>query len=570
MSDLARPTGLKAQAGYGQVVLTWDDPKNPEIVKWQHVARSRADTAPDRWIDISGSNRETTRHVVTRGWENGVEAALKDDAEYVFLIRYCIRNDCLFPNRSPGSGPVSATPKAAATPAERKTVKVVLAGLAGHVAASADAMIGARFSADPTRSSVVLAGRTVPLFARGGEERMQAPPGGAPKATVRGIGGRKFLQDSSFQVALGPPGEEGFLQWSLWHRGDLMRFEGSAGAGSRYGGRLLSAWYGVDMRWGERWLAGAALACSKAEVDYAGGGGPGQLDTDLDSVHPYLLRRFEEGGTAWVALGGGRGTARNKTANRGVETAEINLATVSAGFRSPLPAFGGLKLSASGAAGFARLEADGDARTAIGSLSASTNRQSLGIEAALEEGDAAYRTSLSLRRDGGDGANGIGLELTKGVEAALPSLSGHAAVRTRWLVWSSDGEYREVGVAAAVHRPSGPDGRGLSWSLSVAQGAAGGAAGGPESFWREDAPERGGGEDMFSLDLTAGWGLVSRGGALTPRAAFGLAGTNDRRFALGLDIGPLSGPRLELAAGRRIQRAGVSESRITAALQFRF
>ena len=560
-SKPGRPTGLMARADYGQVVLTWDDPKNPDIVRWQYLQDGPGMCGKEspEWIDAVEA--PATRYAV-KGLEGGVE--------YCFQVRACANEDRRHPICGPGSDPVSASPKEAAKPAERRTVKAVLAGLAGHVAAGAEAVIGARFAAGPAATSFVLAGREVPLFAPVRKERARTRPDSATNGTVMGIGGRELLRDSSFQIALGPPGEESLPKWSLWHRGDLKRFEGSAGPQSRYGGRLLSAWFGTDMRLGGRWLFGAALGRSEGQVDYGAGAASGALKTALDSVHPYLQRRFEDGGTAWIALGSGRGTIENETAGRVIETADTELATASTGFRVPLPAFRGLKLSASGAAGLARLEADGDERTAIGSLSASANRQRLGVEAVLEEEDTAYYTSLSLRRDGGDGANGIGLELTKGVEAALPSLSGHAAVRTRWLVWNSDGEYREFGVAAAVRRPAGPDGRGLSWSLSVAQGTPDGAAGGPESFWREDAPERGGGEDAFSLDLSAGWGLISRWGAFTPRAAFGLAGVNDRRFALGLDIGPLSGPRLKLAARRRIPRAGASESRVTAAVQFRF
>ena len=561
LPSLARPIGLKAHAGYGQVVLTWDDPKNPIIARWQHVVRKRSDnTTQDVWIDITESDARTTRYVAE---------ALEDRVEHVFRVRYCTSEDCRYPNYSPGSDPVSATPKAVATRAERTTVKAVLAGLAGHVAAGAEAVIGERFSAGPAESSVVLAGHELPLFAPVGGEPAPGRHDRERSRAVFGMDGRDALRNSAFQLSPGPPGEQGALQWSLWHRGDLMRFEGSAGVGSRYGGQLLSAWYGVDMRWDERWLAGTALARSKAEVDYAGGRS-GLLKAVLDSVHPYLLRRFEDSGTAWITLGGGRGTIRNATAGRGGEIADAQLATASAGFRSPLPAFDGLRLSASGAAGFAQLETGGDARTAIGSLSAYTDRQSLGIEAALEERDATYYTSLSLRRDSGDGANGIGLEFTKGVEAALPSLSGHATVRTRGLVWNSDGEYREFGVAAAIRRPARPNGRGLSWSLSIARGTPDGAAGGPESFWRETVPERGGGEAASSLDLSAGWGFVSRGSAFTPRAAFGLADANDRKLTLGIDMEPLAGSRLKLGAERRIPRTSAPESRITAALEFRF
>ena len=556
----ARPTGLTATPGYGQVVLTWSDPGDPAIVRWQYVVRTEEDRAPDKWLDMAGSGPRTRRYVVE---------ALESGVAYIFRIRVCASEDRRHPVCGPGSDPVSATPKAAATPAERRTVKAVLAGLAGHVAAGADAMIGMRFSADPAQSSVVLAGREVPLFARGGEERMRAPPGGAPRETVRGIGGRELLQNSSFQVALGPPEGEGFPQWSLWHRGDLTRFEGSAGAGSRYGGRLLSFWYGADMQWDKRWLAGAALARSKAEVDYAGGGGASHLKTVLDSVHPYLLRRFEDGGTAWITLGGGRGTIENETAGRDIETADTELATASAGFRARLPAFGGLELSASGAAGFAQLEADGNARTAIGSLSASTDHLSLGVEAALEEGEAAYYTSLSLRRNGGDGVRGLGLELSGGAGSPLPASSGRVDIRLRGLVWHSGREYREFGLTATVRQPADAGRGGPSWSLAGAYGTPASGSREPEPLWSRGAPKRGG-KAMPTLDLKAGWRFVFRHSLFEPHAALGLAGVNGRQLRLGVDMGPPAGPVLTLAAERRAPQTGSPESRISAALQFRF
>ncbi len=570
LPSLTRPKGLKAHAGYGQVMLTWDDPKNPAIIKWQHVARSRADTAPDRWIDISGSTRETTRHVVARGWENDVEAALKDNAEYVFRVRYCISEDCLYPNYSPGSDPVAATPKAKATPAERRAVKAVLAGLASHVAAGAHTVIGARFAADPAATRFVLAGREVPLFAPVRKERVQSLHDSATNRTVMGMSGRELLRDSSFQVALGPPGEEGFPQLSLWHRGDLKRFEGSAGPQSRYGGRMLSVWFGADMRWGEKWLFGTAMARSEGELEYAAGAAPGAVETTFDSVHPYLQRRFEDGETVWITFGGGRGTIRNTTAGRGVETADAELATVSAGFRGPLPAFRGLELSISGEAGFAQLEARGSAQTAIGSLSASADRQSLGIEVALEEEGAGYYSSLSLRRDGGDGVRGLGLELSSGVGSPLPASSGRADIQLRGLVWRSGREYREFGLTATVRQPADTNRGGPSWSLAGAYGAPDSRIGESEPFRSRKALKRGGGKALFTLDLKAGWRVVSRRGLFEPHAAFRLAGTDGRQLALGVDLGLLAGPVLKLAAERRVPQTGDPESRVSAAMQFRF
>ena len=569
-----RPTGLEAFPGYERVMLTWNDPKNPAIVRWQYVARAKddSDKTPDKWLDIAGSGANTTRHVVVNGSKDGVVTALEGNVAYIFRVRACVKAYPDHPLCGLGSDPVFATPKAAAKPAERRAVKAALAGFARQVAAGAEAAIGARFSADPAVSRVILAGRQVPLFAPVRKEWTRpGPPAGKRQATVRGMSGRELLQNSSFQAVLGPPGgEERFVQWTLWHRSDLRRFEGSAGQQSRYGGRMLSAWFGADMRLGRHWLFGAALACSEGEVDYAAGVESGVLKAALDSVHPYLQRRFEDGGTAWITLGGGLGTIENETTNRDIEIVDTELATVSAGFRKPLPALLGLTLSASGAVGLARLETDGDARTATGSLSASTGRQSLGIGAAFEEGPALRYASLSLRRDGGDGLAGAGLEFASGFRSPLPAFSGYADVRLQGLVWHSDREYREFGLTATVRKPVDASRRGPSWSLAAAHRTPDRGSGEPGLLWSDGAPERGRRKSAFSLDLRAGWGLVSSGAAFTPYAALGLAGAKARRLTLGLDMGPLPGPALKLAAERRIPRAGAPESRVTAALRFIF
>ena len=543
---LPRPTGLTATPGYAQIVLTWNDPGNPAIAKWQHVVRKRnGDRSPDLWIDIAGSGAGTTRYVVE---------ALEEGVEYVFRVRYCTSADCLYPNYSPGSGPVFATPKAAATAAERKTVKALLASFAGHVAAGAEAAIGARFSADPAEARLVLAGHEAPLFASARGRKTANPAARGRQATAIGMDGREALRNSAFQLPLGQSQGQGLPQWSLWHRSEMRAFEGSAGPGLRYGGRARSLWFGVDVRQGENWLAGAALARSEGELEYGAGAASGKVEAVFNSMHPYVQRRFGDGGAAWITLGGGRGTIRNTTADRGVETAKAELAAVSAGFRSPLPSFGGLDLSASGTAGFARLETGGDPRTAIGSLSAAANRQTLGIEAALAEGQVSRYASLSLRREGGDGAAGAGLELASGYSAPLPVFSAHMDLRMQWLVRHSDRRYREFGLAAAVRRSAGAGGRGPSWSLAAAHRAASirSAAGAP------------------ALDLRSGWGFVSRGAVFTPHAALGLTGAGAGRLALGLDIGPLPGPTLKLAAERRLPHASAPESRISAALLFRF
>ena len=556
-----KPTGLTATAGYSQVTLNWDDPRNPAVARWQYDARRAGEDHEYRWIDIAGSDARTTRYVV-EALENGVE--------YTFRVSACANEDRELPICSPPSDPVSATPKKPAESAERMVVKAVLASLAGQVAAGTEAAIRERFSAGPASSRIVLAGQELPLFASGGGEPAQAPPGGVPKGTALGMDGRDLLERSAFRLTPEPSGENDTLQWTLWYRGELRRFEGPAGPGSRYGGSLFSGWLGIDMRLGERWLFGTALARSEGEADYSAGAGAGMLKTKLDSVHPYAHRRFEGGGAAWVTLGGGRGTVENTTDNRGVETAEAELSMASAGFRKPLAALLGLKLAVSGAAGLARLRTDGDPRTAIGSLSASSDRQSLGMEVAFGEGPAPRYASLSLRRDGGDGLSGAGLEFASGFRCSLPASSGHAEVRLRRLVWYSDRDYRELGLMAAVRKPADANGRGPSWSLAAAHGTPNGENGESGPLWSNYAPKRDDDKSAHKIDLRAGWGFASRGAILTPHAAVGFAGARARRLAFGLDTGSLPGPVLKLAAERRMPRTGVPENRVTAALQFRF
>ena len=557
-----RPTGLKAAPGDGSVLLEWDDPDDPSIVRWQFVAKKRGDGASDEWADMADSHASTVRHVV---------AGLEIGATYVFRIRFCTNEDRAYPDCSLGSDPVFATLEAASVrPAELRALKDVLASLAGRLAGGAEAVIGARFTAESAAPHVVVAGRELPLFGRSHREWAQGPTAEAERPEAVGMDGRDALGNSALQLPLGPPVGDSLLQWSLWHRGDLRAFRGSAGPQASYGGRLLSVWYGVDMRWNGAWLAGAALARSKGEVEYAAGAGTGVLKTALDSVHPYVQRRLKDGGAVWMTLGGGRGTIENATAGRGIETGNTEMASVSAGFLSPLPALGGLILSASGAAGFAQLKADGDRQTAIGSLSASTDRQNLGIEAALEQGQASRHASVSLRRDGGDGATGTGLELASGYRSPLPTSSGHIDLRMRWLTRHSERDYRELGLTATIRRPVEASRRGPSWSLAAAHGTAGDRSGKPELLWSADAPERGGPETAPALDLRVGWGFVSRGSVFTPRAALSLNGADAGRLALGLDIGPRPGPTLKFTAERRIPPAGAPESRIAAALQFRF
>ncbi|MYE01874.1 MAG: hypothetical protein F4Y03_11470, partial [Alphaproteobacteria bacterium] len=552
-----QPAGLKAEPGDGRVLLTWNR-VNDSTLRWQYV----------RWVDDAGLCRDGHGAWVDVGdWTvtRYAVAGLANGTSYCFRIRAARGSD-----PGPGTDPVSATPQAAAKPLERKAAKAGLSSLAGRLAAGAEAVIGARFSASQTTPRLLLAGRDMPFFASPGEKGTQGRTAYERWPTAFGMNGRDALRDSAFHLPLGSSDGENTLQWSLWHRGELKVFQGSTGRQARFGGRLLSAWYGLDMRRSEHWLMGVAVARSKGEVEYAAGAASGLVKTTIDSVHPYLQRRSGDGRTFWLMLGGGRGTIENTASGRGAETADAKMATVSAGFRGTLPPLADLRFAASGAVGLARLESDGRAQTAIGSLAASTDRQSLDFEAALGGEEISGYTFLSLRRDGGDSVRGWGLAVLSGIRSPLPDFSGNLDIRTRWTGRHSDRDYREFGLTATVRRLAGANGSGPSWSLAALHGAPDDGGGTARPLWSEDMPEHGRSDAAPMLKLQAGWRFASRGMSFSPHAALVLAGAEARQLTLGIDMGPLPGPMLKLTAELSASDTGSPESRFSAALRFRF
>ena len=83
-------------------------------------------------------------------------------------------------------------------------------------------------------------------------------------------------------------------------------------------------------------------------------------------------------------------------------------------------------------------------------------------------------------------------------------------------------------------------------------------------------PEHGRSEAAPMLKLQAGWRFASRGMSFSPHAALVLAGAEPRQLTLGIDMGPLPGPMLKLAAQLNALDTGRPETRFSAALRFRF
>ena len=75
----AKPTGLAAEAGDRRVELSWDDPSNSAITKYQYRRGTGDPVTWGEWTDSSNSRADTTSIILSGGLANGTE--------YSFQIR---------------------------------------------------------------------------------------------------------------------------------------------------------------------------------------------------------------------------------------------------------------------------------------------------------------------------------------------------------------------------------------------------------------------------------------------------------------------------------------------------
>lgn len=498
-----------------------------------------------------------------------------------------------------------------ATPAEVAVLKDSLAAVGRSLMAGAANTIGARLEMSRYGPHTLLGGR--PLPRRLGaltldDDRAASTVGGDPfhapwaAADSMSVGAQRaqqrfafsrMLRSTSFEMPL-VGGSGSRSSWALWGAGDYQTVAGKPEQGS-YDGEVASVYVGLDGR-GDSWVAGGAVARTRAEMDYAYGtdagsagaaAGKGTVTTDLTAFHPYFQWSLGKKGQAWVM--GGFGTGEVELEREGAEAplpSDITMTMGMAGMRLELGQPGGLDFALRGDIGSTDLKTDDGVR-ALDDIEVSTQRARVGIEASLPlviEGGSALTpfVDVGARVDEGDGETGNGVEVAAGVRYGGKTVRFEA--KARQLVMHDAEDYEETGAAATLVVAPGSNGRGLSLSVAPRWG---GAADATDMLWRQneafsatDAARRfqdgAGQEGRWGVAGRVGYGLPlkQRKGTVTPFGEVDMSAAEQQRTRVGVkyaidQLGGAGGMQFEFS-GERVERERGTEHRFSVTAQGRF
>ena len=384
------------------------------------------------------------------------------------------------------------------------------------------------------------------------------PMSGMPPGSTGGLygfggfggGPDALLHGTEFELALGDE-EDGGGGWlrrrlSVWGQGDIQTFHGTPTVyryDARYDGDMRTGYVGVDARLTERWLAGVAVSRSGGRSDWQVGASRGRLKTKLTALHPYA--QWSDGTTSvWTMAGGGWGdgeaeNVREATGLLGTSTLGLRLGLVE--LRRELGAVGGgAEFGLRADAAWAELRT-GDGREPVDGLAAAVNQQRVGAEVArpLRLGVLGLQPfgAAHLRRDGGAGQTGTGVEVAFGL--GLTGGIVRLDVQARTLAVHSAAGYGERGAGLTL-TVGGQKREGLSLSVSPTWGDA---ASGTGALWQEEVyrhylPEKE--QDTFAVDARGDYGMrLPNGGLLTWFGSYSHS-PYGRGFLVGGSIGGLA------------------------------
>ena len=345
--------------------------------------------------------------------------------------------------------------------------------------------------------------------AAGTASRWETPASWPELARGIGIAGSSeaLLRDTEFELVWG--GQEGASgrRWALWGQGDAQTFAGAASGGTEYDGDMRTGYVGIDTELTDRWLVGAAVSRSRGGGDWRAGAGSGRLESTLTTAQPYA--RWSNGTTSiWTLAGGGRGELENVAGAAALSVSGLDLRLGLIELRRRVGTAGGVEVALRADAGWAELTSEEGEGSADG-LAAAVHQARVGadVSRAMRVGALVLEPfgEAHLRRDGGAGRTGNGLEVAGGLRAVAGAVRIDAQGRLL-AVHPAEG-YRErgAGLSLAMGRPGG---EGLSLSVSSHWGDT---AAGTGMLWEDGGlygrSLPGSESEAWTMDARGGYGL---------------------------------------------------------------
>ena len=334
-----------------------------------------------------------------------------------------------------------------------------------------------------------------------------------------------WLSGLSFAHALGASadGGDGGSGVTLWGSGRRRSLSGEFDS-IDWEGNASDIYLGADRRLGEGRAAGVVLSRTKGEFDWKEGRetAHGTYGFDIRSVHPYFIWRADERWHLWGAAGYGGGKVEPQERGGAGTENDTSLLSVTLGGQGKLREYAtdahgsSTSFSLKTEMWAARINVDGD--EVVEEHDAEVHRLRLMLAAShthvLAAGGAFTPSlELGLRREGGDGTSGMGVEFGGAMRFTDSTSRWTAEGRARTL-WSRNA-YREWGVGGSLQLAAGAGKRGLSLRFAPSWGETAASA---ENMWGDETVAHASAPTASvspegRFDASIGYGMPAFGGA---------------------------------------------------------
>ena len=490
--DESKPLSLMASPRNRSVKLTWNDPGNSSITKYQ-IEQDGTGV----WTDIPGSGATTTSHTVT-GLSNG--------KTYSFAIRAVNAG-----GSSPPSDQISVVIEVEESFTDMNPLNNSILPAFGKatISGSIDAMtmridqalrwrsLGSDIFTFSKRKDLHSALESDVWNTQEEYEIMELGQVLGGSAFVLEVGvsphNKKLGEDAPVKQ---PEIEEkpfvaetegGFP--AVWGSVDYGNMSGGDNLLVDWDGDILNGYVGVDTKLSSDILMGLSLSLSRGNFDYRYNtpgeeGVEGEYDIGMKSVYPYMAWSFAPDAYMWIMAGYGRGKIEiNGALLEDEQSSDVSLKSTMVGVRGNLLMHGVTAVAFKGEALQMWMDVEGNDEF-IEELSLDSRRVRLSVEGSYLHRFATGvfvepLLEVGMRYDGGDGETGTGLEVGAGFVYSDLGIGLSVSGKGRWLALY-EGDLEEWGFSCNISFDSDADKRGILFSLMPRWGET---QSGVESMW---------------------------------------------------------------------------------------